>query len=216
MIKKVVLLVLLALIVVPVVAADDGGVVCDDSPATRLVNETQGQVAQVFSTLRAEINSNNILHIMPGGAVFDILDGPFCNTGSVQITWWQVQHNGEVGYASEGANFSIWGYNQYWLQPVDDTDPEPEPEPGECLASPETRLDGAAQGQVAQVFSSIREDIGSQNILKTMFAPAVFDILDGPICAGPHYWYQVSFDGTTGWSTEGYQEEYWLEPVEED
>ena len=211
MFKKIVLLALLALILVPVVAAEDGGVVCEGSPATRLVNETQGQVAQIFSTLRGDIASLNIIRIMPGGAVFDILDGPFCDDGTGgHITWWQVEYLGDVGYASEGANRSIWGDNQYWLQPVDDVTPEPDPV---CDASPETRLEGETQGEVAQVFSSIREGIGSANVLKTMYAPAVFDILDGPVCAGPHYWYQVSYDGTTGWATEGYLDEYWLQPV---
>jgi hypothetical protein len=214
MFKKIVFLALLALIMVPVVAAEDGGVVCADSPATRLVNETEAQVAQVFSSLRTGINSSNVIRIMPGGAVLDILDGPYCNEGEAQITWWHVEYDGLDGYASEGANVSIWGYNQYWLQPVDDTDPEPEP--GPCYASPETRLDGETEGQVAQVFSSIRAGIGSPDILKTMYAPAVFEILDGPVCAGPHYWYQVSYDGTTGWATEGYLDDYWLEPVEEE
>ncbi len=212
MFKKLVIFALLALVLIPIAAADDGGVVCNDSPATRLVNETEGQVARVFSTLRAGINSSEIIRIMPGGAVFDIIDGPFCNDGTVQLTWWEVEYDGDTGYASEGANLSIWGVNQYWLQPVDETEPDPDPET--CDASPETRLDGEAQGQVAQVFSSIREGVGSPNILATMYAPAVFDILDGPVCAGPHYWYQVSYDGTTGWATEGYLEDYWLEPVE--
>jgi hypothetical protein len=49
-----------------------------------------------------------------------------------------------------------------------------------------------------------------------MTGGTIFDILDGPVCAGPHFWYQVSYDGDTGWATEGYQSTYWLQPVDPD
>ena len=214
MIKRILLVVLGLLLVIPalaVAAQANGDKVCSGAPPTRLVGESQGQVAKVFSSLRAGVASTNVLMIMPGGAVFDILDGPVCDTTNGHITWWQVKYNGQTGWASEGADFSIWGTNQYWLQPVGS--PPPPPPPPACNASPPTRLDGQSQGRVAQVFSSIRAGIGSATVLKVMPSKAVFDILDGPVCAGPHFWYQVKYQGTTGWSTEGYLNTYWLEPV---
>jgi hypothetical protein len=79
--------------------------------------------------------------------------------------------------------------------------------------APETRLDGATQGEVAQSYSSIRESIGSSVVLATMPSGTVFDILQGPVCSGPHYWYQVSYNGVVGWTAEGNLTEYWLEPI---
>lgn len=198
-------------------AQSNGDMVCAGSPPTRMVGESTGRVARVFSSLRDGVASNNVLKILSHGDTFSILDGPVCDEKPGKLTWWQVDYNGTVGWVSEGQVRSIWGNNLYWIEPVGDppTTPPPSPEPP-CNASPATRLDGASQGQVAQVYSSIRSAIGSPNVLKVMPGGAVFDILDGPVCAGPHYWYQVSYDGTTGWSTEGYRSTYWLEPVEVD
>ena len=72
------------------------------------------------------------------------------------------------------------------------------------------------QGEVAQSYSSLRESIGSSVVLTIMPGGAVFDILDGPVCSGPHYWYQVEYNGLVGWVTEGMGSEYWLEPVDLD
>lgn len=82
-----------------------------------------------------------------------------------------------------------------------------------AVCSTETRLADASQGEVAQSYSSLRESIGSSVILATMPGGAVFDILDGPVCSGGYNWYQVSYNGLTGWVTEGYGGSYWLEPV---
>lgn len=79
--------------------------------------------------------------------------------------------------------------------------------------APTTRLAGETQGEVAQSYSSIRESIGSSTVLAVMPGGAVFDILDGPVCSGPHYWYQVSYNGVVGWVAEGNLTEYWLEPT---
>jgi hypothetical protein len=217
MLKKVLIIAMLVLLILPgliVSAQANGDKVCPGSPPTRMVGETQGQVARSFSSLRDGVASNKILRILRHHQVFDMLDGPVCDTTNGKITWWQVSYDGQTGWVSEGADFSIWGRNQYWIEPV--SDPPPPPPPPTCNASPATRLDGATQGEVAQRFSSIRAAIGSANVLKVMPGGAVFDILDGPVCAGPHYWYQVSYQGTTGWSTEGYRSTYWLEPVDED
>ena len=76
-----------------------------------------------------------------------------------------------------------------------------------------TRLDGETQGEVAQSYSSLRDSIGSSTVLAVMPGGATFDILAGPVCSGGYNWYQVSYNGITGWATEGYAGSYWLEPV---
>ena len=42
---------------------------------------------------------------------------------------------------------------------------------------------------------------------------AAFTVLDGPLCAGGMYWYQVDYNGTVGWTAEGDASSYWIEPL---
>jgi Bacterial SH3 domain len=79
------------------------------STSTRLEGETQGEVAQSYSSLRASIGSSDVLAVMPGGAVFDILDGPVCSGG---YNWYHVSYNGVEGWVTEGYA------GDYWLEPV--------------------------------------------------------------------------------------------------
>jgi hypothetical protein len=191
--------------------------VCDGSPPTQLVGVNTGRVARTFSTLRNGVASFNVLQILPHGAEVTILDGPVCDTVAGHLSWWQVSYGDLTGWVSEGQVHSIWGNNLYWIEPVSDGESTPEPtaEPT-CDASPPPRLEGETQGEVAQSFSTMWTGIGSFKVIRIMPGGAQFDILDGPVCAGPHYWYQVSYKGDTGWATEGYQDEYWLEPVTTD
>lgn len=105
--------------------------------------------------------------------------------------------------------------------PPDGTLPEPPPRPpapaytytASLTCSTATRLEGEAQGEVAQSYSSLRESIGSSEVLAVIPGGAVFSILDGPVCSGGYNWYHVSYNGLVGWVTEGYAGDYWLEPV---
>jgi len=85
----------------------------------------------------------------------------------------------------------------------------------DCIGAPPIRLEVGLPGRVAQSYSNIRAEIGSSTVLKTMyrFTGDTFVVLDGPVCAGPHYWWQVEHDGVTGWVTEGSGPDYWLVPA---
>ena len=49
----------------------------------------------------------------------------------------------------------------------------------------------------------------------TGYIPAggTFAVLSGPYCNGYTNWWQVSYNGLTGWTPEGQGNEYWVEPI---
>ncbi|MBW4437844.1 MAG: SH3 domain-containing protein [Pleurocapsa minor GSE-CHR-MK-17-07R] len=49
-----------------------------------------------------------------------------------------------------------------------------------------------------------------------MSAGTLFEVLDGPACADGYAWWQVSTAGGTGWTVEGSEDEYFLQPVAAD
>lgn len=53
----------------------------------------------------------------------------------------------------------------------------------------------------------------SSQRLGTIPENAVFDVLAGPTCADNYAWWQVSYNGQTGWTVEGQGDVYWLEPA---
>lgn len=51
------------------------------------------------------------------------------------------------------------------------------------------------------------------DILDLMPGGTVFRVLDGPICAEDFSWWQVDYNGVIGWTVEGMNFDYWLEPA---
>ncbi|MCB9453208.1 MAG: SH3 domain-containing protein [Anaerolineaceae bacterium] len=42
---------------------------------------------------------------------------------------------------------------------------------------------------------------------------AVFTVLDGPVCAEGYTWWQVDYNGSVGWTVQGDNATYWIEPL---
>ena len=42
---------------------------------------------------------------------------------------------------------------------------------------------------------------------------AMFSVVGGPVCADGYTWWQVTYEGVTGWTAQGSASEYWVEPV---
>jgi hypothetical protein len=238
------LVVFSALLMAPVLAesvttseSQAAQVTCAGSPPTRMIGAQRGQVAQRFSTLRAAIGSDHVLAIMPGGATFNVVSGPVCG-GFGSFTWYQVNYNGLVGWVTEGAVYSIWGNNQYWIAPLDrggatltptvgptstatSTARPPSATPtvwptsaAACPGAPAPKLVVGGRARVAQSYSSLRAGIQSDRILRIMRPTDTIEVLAGPFCSfGPYNWWQVRSANVIGYATEGTGGAYWLVPA---
>lgn len=81
-----------------------------------------------------------------------------------------------------------------------------------------SRLTIGAQGRVTtgqNIPNRLREQPATDAVqIGRIPSGAVFQVLDGPVCADGFAWWQVAYDGRTGWTAEGTDGDYWLEPVE--
>lgn len=84
-----------------------------------------------------------------------------------------------------------------------------------CFGAPPPRLQIGAQARVA-------EDFGSNNLraapetdaelVAVIPAGAAVSVTDGPVCANGYAWWQVTYNGHSGWTAEGEGINYWLVP----
>ncbi len=88
-----------------------------------------------------------------------------------------------------------------------------------CPGSLTPQLFTGARGQIAQSFSTLRDAPGG-NPIQTVYAPAQFTVLSGPVSDGWLCYDQIQYDnGATGWAVEsqvysGWNDNsYWLTPV---
>lgn len=75
-------------------------------------------------------------------------------------------------------------------------------------------------GQMGQVTPGLPNVIRSQpstasDRIGQIPAGGEFDVLDGPVCAQGYAWWRVLYNTITGWTAEGDQYGYWLEPIQE-
>ncbi|MBZ0284666.1 MAG: hypothetical protein K8L97_28265 [Anaerolineae bacterium] len=199
---------------------------CPGAPAPRLTVGGTAQVAQFYSTLRADFDSNTILTILyrTDGDTFTVVSGPRCGIGP--YNWWQVNYKGTLGWVTEGTG------STYWVEPTTVVTPAPStpsatptlapipvtptPSQGACPGAPAPKLIIGGIARPAQVYTSLRSGLDSNTVLKVLYRANgdTFKVLNGPFCAtGPHNWWQVDYKGTVGWVTEGIGTTYWVEPA---
>lgn len=85
-----------------------------------------------------------------------------------------------------------------------------------CFGAPAPRLQAGAQAVVAEEFgaNNLRaEPNTSASLLGTIPEGAVIDVTSGPVCADGYAWWQVTYNGQSGWTAEGEGLDYWLEPA---
>ncbi|MCB9459532.1 MAG: SH3 domain-containing protein [Anaerolineaceae bacterium] len=193
---------------------------CSGAPASRLVVGEQGNVtAGGANNLRAQPRTDaELIGQIPAGGIFIVLAGPTCADG---YAWWQVDYNGLVGWTVEGQA------SDYWLEPLG---PVPTQAPTVTLfpsSTPEfplgtacpgflpSRLIVGEQGRVTAGGTNnmrVDPDAGSEKVGEIR-AGARFLVLEGPVCAGGLAWWRVEYSRVTGWTAEGLNDTYWLEPA---
>lgn len=219
---------------------------CPGAPTPRLTVGGEARVAQSFSTVRDDIGGEPIRTVERDEGLFlEVIAGPFCygvyNWWEIRVDGvdgWVAEGTGLIYWLEPVIdNFNREFGTGGIIDPDLPTDADivpmgiPAGEGGgvpvlpatadaldaDCAGAPPPRLTVGLPGRVAQSYSNIRAEIGSGNVLDTMyrFNGDTFVVIDGPTCAGPHYWWQIEFDGVTGWVTEGSGFDYWLVPAVE-
>jgi len=176
------------------------------SVSARLAVGAQGRVTpglpNVIRVAPEQGPGNAILAYIPAGGVFTVLSGPACSGG---ITWWYVSYGSISGWTPEGQ------WSTYWTEPVSPT-PPPTPTPITCTLPP--RLVAGGYGRVTPGLPNRMRVDPSLNarFLRLIPAGGTFSVLSNGVCVDGMVWYQVNYAGAVGWTAEGLDNAYWLEP----
>lgn len=174
---------------------------CAGSPATRL---NAGLTARVTPGLPNALRSqpfrgsgSAIIGQIPGGSSFVVVFGPICGSN---LTWWQVNYNGVIGWTPEGEG------GTYWVEPINVVS---------CPYAPAPRLTVGGQGRVTPGLpNTIRSQPNTSGArIGQIPGSSTFSVLSGPVCGSNLNWWQVNYNGVIGWTAEGQYSTYWVEPV---
>jgi hypothetical protein len=90
----------------PSIVLPSGGQ-CPGFMPSRLVVGGQGRVTPGSpNRLRSAPATGTILMNIPGGGIFDVLEGPVCTSNG--IAWWRVNYDGTIGWTGEGQGTTYW------------------------------------------------------------------------------------------------------------
>jgi|GEM_PF-2873301 hypothetical protein len=202
---------------IPVFAQEDPA--CPGAPLPQL---TIGASARVLpgdpNNVRDTPSRSGVLvGSIPGGEIFDVLDGPVCADG---LNWWQIDYEAVSGWTVEGSG------GEYWVEPYEApasgetaVPPTPTPEPiSEPAADFDFPIEAVNQIAVGTQVRVINDDPASDTITLTIRAEPgrngaplaqalegdLLTVVGGPEEADSLRWWQVeTVRGTTGWVIEG-------------
>jgi hypothetical protein len=83
-----------------------------------------------------------------------------------------------------------------------------------CPGAPPPRLTGSYQGRVTPGEpNNVRDEPSTAgNLAGTIPGEGIFYVYDGPVCADGYVWWQINYEDIYGWTVEGANGEYWVEP----
>jgi hypothetical protein len=206
--------------------------------ASRLSIGQPGRVTDggIPNNVRAIPNVQSVkLGEIPGGGVFMVLDGPRC---SLDGTWWQVNYQGMVGWTLEGLKSAYYTepatldmlqatptFSQVILPdtPAAVVLPAITPIPETASTSPvicnpalpsRLQLNQPARVTPGGSANNVRAQEGRSSQYVGEIPPGgVFSVLEGPRCTGDGAWWRVDYNGLQGWTIEGMEGSYWVEPA---
>jgi hypothetical protein len=237
--KLAVLIVVLLMVFMTVGVSSAAAPVQDPTCTNSFVRQVQendfAYITHVFSSVR----------YTPGGAVKEVFFAPIelavlddvttitDNPGVHQFPcvadtrWVYVQYevDGVItkGWSLESQILGLFG-PAYWIAPGHIPDPVT---PTSCSNAPTFALVPGGQGQIAQVFSTLRDFPGGPGT--RINSPAIFNVVDPtdpavdpavfggytqPTCAGGLAFYLIDYGGDIGmgWASEGQGSSYYLTP----
>jgi hypothetical protein len=180
-------------------------VTCSQAP--RLIVNQYGRVVtapNLPNRMRSQPGfRSTVLRNIPAGGVFYINSGPVC---ADSLHWWNVTYDGTSAWTAEGSG--AW---EYWLEPY-----EYHPDPiYKCYLTP--RLSAGQQGRVLPGLPNVLRNLPGtaypSQLIGEIPGGAVFNVIEGPRCASDgRYWWRVNYNGYLGWTAEGQNSSYWVEP----
>ncbi|MBN1678914.1 MAG: SH3 domain-containing protein [Anaerolineae bacterium] len=84
-----------------------------------------------------------------------------------------------------------------------------------CPGAPAVRLAVGGQGRVTPGLPNKLRNVPSLSggTIGSIPGEGVFSVVGGPRCADGFTWWQVTYNGITGWTASGDSSEYWIEPL---
>ena len=160
---------------------------------------------------------------MSAGETTELVSGPDCVNGQywIMIAGCFTSATGNVhcrqGFVPEGRG------NTYYLEPAHaprattrpraTRTPRPTPTPRRCYLAPRLSVGGTARN-ARRSAKNMRSRPGLNASIAGRLQPgAVADVIDGPVQADQFYWWKLRRGSTVGWTAEGGNCDYWLEPV---
>lgn len=153
---------------------------------------------------------------LPKDTPLKIDSNPVCHHGQF---YWTVRC---LGAACGYVTVPEAGLDGYYLQPVDEFALPPTPEVVNLPACPgplPTRLRVGMSAQVTtsgmapQLALRAQPSLSAEKV-HVIAAGRKMVILEGPVCADGSYWWRIrSEQGFEGWSREGDNQDYWIDPL---
>jgi uncharacterized protein YraI len=136
---------------------------------------------------------------------------------NARATWWQINVNGIIGWVSASYVTAFSATNVPITDGAATTIPSQTVPTTQvaCSTAPAPRLRVGGNGRVLQGFDLNLRAQPSANgaLVGRLTAWSIFLVVGNANCSEGLNWYQVNFNGTSGWLAEGASGQYWTEPI---